>query len=388
MPDSSNIYAINFLGIFNNTVAQPGVSYAWSFGDSTFSTLPMPYHVYADTGWYQVCLTAMDSAGCSATFCDMVGVGVSGPAVLRNISGSVLAGTNAPADYATVWLITFDPNSKNLYAVDSMQITPADSGQYLFPNVAISTTYTVKAALDSASADYANFVPTYYGGNLYWLTAQWFYTGVNGVAGIDISLAPGINTGGPGFIGGNVFAGANKTGTTALPNVVVMLMNGNGEAVAHTLSDANGDFSFSNLALGTYAVYVDMMNRTTHAATIALTSANASVATVMVEVNTKDVNITFGTTGNDAALTTGRVSQVFPNPAADMTSVQVSLTQGATISMELLNAVGQRVWASSARLDVGVHTLPVNVQDITAGVYLLRIQGAGAQAQTRRVIKQ
>lgn len=47
------------------------LSYIWNWGDSTAnSTGDTPSHVYATAGYYNICVTATDSAGCSATYCD------------------------------------------------------------------------------------------------------------------------------------------------------------------------------------------------------------------------------------------------------------------------------------------------------------------------------
>ena len=54
-------------------------SYAWDFGDNTFSSQPEPTHQYGQPGAYNVCLTVTDSfAGsiaCTATWCDTVFAG-------------------------------------------------------------------------------------------------------------------------------------------------------------------------------------------------------------------------------------------------------------------------------------------------------------------------
>jgi PKD repeat protein len=44
-------------------------SYAWDFGDNTSSTQANPTHIYANAGFYNVCLTITGITGCSATWC-------------------------------------------------------------------------------------------------------------------------------------------------------------------------------------------------------------------------------------------------------------------------------------------------------------------------------
>jgi len=56
--------------------------YFWSFGDGTSSTQPYSSHQYNSSGWYQVCLTVIDSStGCSNFFCDSIYIGTLPPCV-------------------------------------------------------------------------------------------------------------------------------------------------------------------------------------------------------------------------------------------------------------------------------------------------------------------
>jgi len=48
----------------------PPFTYLWSWGDTTYDTIPYPSHTYADSGFYTICLTVTDSAGCVSTYCD------------------------------------------------------------------------------------------------------------------------------------------------------------------------------------------------------------------------------------------------------------------------------------------------------------------------------
>ena len=58
----------------NQSTAAQVTGYAWLFGDDSVSTDENPVHVYAQPGWYRVCLaiSGLDSTGaaCAANFCD------------------------------------------------------------------------------------------------------------------------------------------------------------------------------------------------------------------------------------------------------------------------------------------------------------------------------
>ena len=83
---------------FNSTPSvgfQP-VSYSWNFGDGAFSALTNPSHNYTTNGNYIVCLSASDSLGCTASFCDTI--------IISGQNCSVtLSGTNPNGSYTTFY---------------------------------------------------------------------------------------------------------------------------------------------------------------------------------------------------------------------------------------------------------------------------------------------
>ena len=54
----------------NNASGIPPLQYNWSWGDGTFSTTAYPTHTYSTSGNYKICLTIIDSVGCTTTYCD------------------------------------------------------------------------------------------------------------------------------------------------------------------------------------------------------------------------------------------------------------------------------------------------------------------------------
>ncbi|HMX03434.1 MAG TPA: PKD domain-containing protein [Chitinophagales bacterium] len=54
----------------NMAVGSDPMSYVWEWGDGTSSTEPYPSHTYADSGYYDICLTITDGLGCTSTYCD------------------------------------------------------------------------------------------------------------------------------------------------------------------------------------------------------------------------------------------------------------------------------------------------------------------------------
>lgn len=68
---TENNNAVSFYGYSNTS----GVSYFWTFGDSTTSNLQNPVHTYNGLGTYTVCLTISNQNGCSDTYCQTIALG-------------------------------------------------------------------------------------------------------------------------------------------------------------------------------------------------------------------------------------------------------------------------------------------------------------------------
>ncbi len=45
-------------------------TYTWFWGDSTSDSVAYPSHIYADSGFYTICLKISDATGCESIFCD------------------------------------------------------------------------------------------------------------------------------------------------------------------------------------------------------------------------------------------------------------------------------------------------------------------------------
>jgi hypothetical protein len=54
----------------NNASGVPPLQYNWSWGDGSFSITAYPTHTYSASGNYKICLTIIDSVGCTTTYCD------------------------------------------------------------------------------------------------------------------------------------------------------------------------------------------------------------------------------------------------------------------------------------------------------------------------------
>lgn len=357
--------------IQNNVVAVV----QWVYGDGTLSSgsNTVTTHTYNASGTYLVTCSVADPSG---VICDsdsmMITVTCGG--VINYISGNISKPTPAgsmPAS-ADVYLIEYDAVSGILTAIDT---TRSDSfGDYTFYNVAPGT-YRIKAALVFSDPDYANYLPTYYGSVLLWNQA----VSVNqNSSNVNIGLLMGVNPGGPGFIGGLVFQGANKTTDVGDPlaDLMVLLTDMSDGPVAYTQTDINGQYSFANLAYGTYKVWIDVLNKSCTPLVITISPASSSVINADLEVNSTFITGIF-TRDLDHLI------EVYPNPSQGSLNINLKDMDIQNITVQIIDIAGK------VQMERGISgkNSTLSIEDLPAGRYFLILK-SGSGNYTQKLVKQ
>ncbi|MDX2248150.1 MAG: PKD domain-containing protein [Bacteroidia bacterium] len=376
-------WSSNALGLYSFTNLSTGgspaspLSYFWDFGDSTFSTLQNPTHTFVTPGPWSVCLTVYDSLGnCTSTYCQLI-LGQNTGAY--SVSGWVFADSSTMIYDGVAYLIVHDSLNGTLTAIDTVNILQSF---YHFANVTPGT-YLVKAALLPTSPDYAAYLPTYLGDELFWSNAtSTIVTNIN-LFNPPILLVQGTNPGGPGFIGGLISQGANKGPGDPLSDISVLLMHNDGSPSGHAVTDANGEFSFSNLAYGTYKVHVEVAGKHSDEWTVVIGGTSATFETANFEVGSTQIHAV-GATAIDR-FAAGEVLAIFPVPASETLNVNLSFSAPVNLRLSLVNIMGQTVTTQTEGRIVGTQEISLDVRNLSPGTYLLRIQ-ADEQVITRRVV--
>lgn len=78
-------------------------------------------------------------------------------------------------------------------------------------------------------------------------------------------------------------------------------------------------------------------------------------------------------------------SYVYPNPAKNSFNVALSLTNSKDVSVEVFNAIGQKVAGSTYNGQMGQNIIPININGVNAGVYFVKIK-AGNNETTKKLI--
>lgn len=365
---------------FSANVQSPNYSYVWEIDGVVVGN---GYEAYAPgfaNGVHTICLTISDGV-CTDTQCITITVGSNN--CYGYISGAVYAGSNNnPLDVGVVYLITFDPSTNQLTAVDSMVL---DSGNYYFFGPLACGDYLVKAASYPASQYYSSHIPTYYGNSPFWGFAETVTLGQpNTQITADINLIAASNPGGPGFIGGDVTQGANKTDPgDPLGGMEVLLFNMSGQAIAYTYTNANGEFAFPYLAYGTYQVYVEAIGIQTIPAVVTIGPNNPEVDDVHILASESLIS-----TGIEEFDFEGAIGEVYPNPVLNMANITLDIENGVEVEVSVMDLTGRRISSQFNTLSAGKSTVSVSFDELTEGYYFLNIQDVeGNFSVTRKFMR-
>ena len=367
---------------FSAQVQSNNLYYYWTLDNQYLGDGFEAYAPGLSNGVHTICLTVIDSLNnCSDTQCQTITVGSNN--CYGYISGQLYAGSNNQTlDEGVVYLITFDANTNQLTAVDSMVV---DSGNYYFFGPLACGNYLIKAAAYPGSQYYSNHIPTYYGNSPFWGFAQTISIGqANIQVTSDVFLIAANNPGGPGFIGGDVSQGANKVDPgDPLEGMQVILFNLNGAAIAYTYTDANGEFGFDNLAYGSYQVYVEQLGVQTIPAYVTIGPDEPSVDDVHIFASE-----TLITTGVEEFDFDGAISEVYPNPASDVVAINFNLEQEAEVSINMLDLSGRTISTQPVVVGIGESTIRLSAEGLNNGYYFLNVQDVdGAFSVTRKFMR-
>jgi PKD repeat protein len=381
---------------YNFASTQTGVApftYSWDFGDGNTSTSATPSNTYVTSGagmsYFSVSLTVTDADGCVATDSTTVSVFSYGDV----ISGVVAK--EATLQFfgdAIVYLIQYDSTSGTLTAVDTTFTT---QGFYQFSNVAAGS-YLVKAALLTTDTDYTDYLPTYYGQSLAWTNATFVSPApVDSGFVYNIVLIKGTNLGGAGFIGGMVVNGAgrpiigNQTlienigELDAMPNVSVLLLDYNDNAVTHTVTAADGSYSFDKLDMGHYRVHVEEVGKMTFPANILIDPAGMHHTEVHFTIHSNMVTLTMV----NRVMANIEQLNIFPNPVQDNLNVSLELKESMDLTINVTNLLGQQLISENRSLQGGAQNFELDLQNLPSGLYLLSLT-SGTDIVTHKIYKQ
>ena len=344
-------------------------SWTWNFGDGTTSNQQNPTHTYTTNGTYFVTLL-INSANCFDTTSQSIVVG--NPSQINYVYGYVNANSSM-VNSGTVSL--FDPNTNQFVAT-----TTIDSSYYLFGNVP-NGTYKILATPDTTTSIGQNFAPTYYGDVIFWSAATSITVPAAVTAPYPINLVtiPAV-PGGNGSISGNVGTGA-KSGSA---NTIVNLLDNNMDLVTTTKTNANGDYNFSNLAVGTYKIWVEIAGKTTTPIAVTLTTNDNSSNSNDFVVNNNEVLPKTNSISNNSF--DGELN-LYPNPVVDIMNVKLTTTEFGNYNFNIYNITGQLISTTQINISSSNNVIRINTNELPQGTYFLRIENSNSNSIQKLFVK-
>lgn len=383
--------------IFNNTstgAVGTTENYNWFFGDGSSSTAYSPTHTYSASGGYNILLitewrdSATNALLCTDSITKFDSTYISSAS--NHISGYIFQdsssiGLQIDSPQYKVWLISYDSTTNYLTAVDSTIVygTYFYANPYQFNNE-LPGTYRIKAQLLNGPTTGTSYVPTYHTSSLMWNTANTIYHVGGTLTGQDIFMQMGTAVTGPGFVGGNVSAGANK-GTTAngIPNLNIYLLDVNNKLVASAVTNSNGNFTFTGIPAGTYSVYPEDMNFTT--TPISITIGNGQNTVLDVDFSRSESHKTISPVSTGILNIANKIEYaIYPNPATDKVTIQWNSKDVTNAGIIVTDVTGKKVFNTVATTNKDTE---LNLGGLQKGLYFITIQSDNVES-TQKILLQ
>jgi hypothetical protein len=364
----------------------PVYSYAWSKNGQPVIALPNT----VCSGTYTCMVT--DAHGCIQTATTTVGASAS-PTILGTVIGSI----SGPINSGWAYLVQYDSILKRQHVIDSVTIS---NGKYLF-NTSIGGKFLVYA--EPNHTIYPKAIKTYSLKAVQWDSAAIIKAPCAAIDTANINMLELNPTVGGGSLAGTINKGigyvARLTGPNSeilgepIPGLDVNLeQHPSGIMVAHTTTDASGNYHFGNIAPGFgYSVFVDIPGLgMTSQYTRTISGTNLMFVNLNYVVDS--AHIRPDSTFANSIINNSMVNQsvhVAPNPFNEQLTINYTLTEPLDVTMEIYNLLGERIsFQIKNRQDTGDHSFILNAAEanMSQGTYILRIT-LGGQIFTKKIVR-
>ena len=360
---------LSFSGLGTDTVICPGDSlmldagpgftdYDWSTSDSSQSIL------VSSTGQISVMLT--DSNSCMQG--DTILVYVFTPVVFGIVRDSALM----PVDSAKIYMLKFNPADTTVSVLDSV----ISNGLGEFSIIQTEALVYLKVYADSGRNP--DMLPTYQMSSPVFQDADDIPIDSCDISMVMVKMIHGVNPGGSGFMGGKVVIGNGvKAVGDPAAGTKFILMNRSLRPVAVATADADGYFSFGNLAADSYYVWVDKpFIENQHAPLIVL--GNGQVIDSLEFILHRNYLELLGSTGVTLIESLPEI-QMYPNPAGD----ELILAGREMKEVSITNLKG--ILLLSVK-DLNTNLAELDISGLPDGLYIVRIQMLGGMEVRRLVV--
>ncbi len=298
------------------------------------------------------------------------------PGTWDDLSGTITH-LGQPATAGIVELFGFNvaEMAGNLVATETI----APNGVYSFLNVP-SGAYLLRSTLDPVL--YPGTFPKYYNNSPLWTGAEILTFPCDSFT-VDMQLMV-LGTG-TGHVSGTINYTSDHfkvtNGGAPLEGVNVFLINSDDQTVAgYCQTDSAGNYSFTNLKLGYYGVYVDipaMLQDGVREVAIPNPAAEYTGNNYFVsdKIYIEDIEVP-----RDEIF-------LYPNPVNTSLNMKINLLQTGKVSIDLFDLAGRKAGnLYTGQMKKGFNTFETDISTLPAGVYYVRTQ-IGDDTHTLKLVK-
>ena len=152
--------------------------------------------------------------------------------------------------------------------------------------------------------------------------------------------------------------------------IPVILTDMSSHPLAWTRSNSSGQFSFSNLAYGTYKVYADITGMYSLPEEVTLDEIYPNADSIYIQMSPAPL---IGIEEPEAP--DFDILSLYPNPAGQVINLMISAEQASELEVMIYNQLGQQMLRESNFIYKGGNKLEININSLPESIYFLRLQG-------------
>ena len=167
-------------------------------------------------------------------------------------------------------------------------------------------------------------------------------------------------------------------------------ITGTNQLVASTYTDVNGNYTFSNMPLGNYTVYVDIPGLTRDSShTFTADSTNSQFLCLDYLVDSVAIYKLPCTIGINNIITDQTHFNVYPNPVIENATVRYSISADANVKLDIYNVFGVKVQSLvNTQQQSGEYNFNFNAKNnnLKPGMYFISLSVNGKMNVMRIVV--
>jgi len=280
-----------------------------------------------------------------------------------------------------------------LYKSDNMpQFVQFDSlpvGEYLFKAHFVDWTF----------AGENPFMDTYHDGKTTWSSVTPFHLTCESDTMISFSLAnkPEFEFNGTGVISGKiqiVTPPSNspifrmKSDVNVDCDTRIVLYNANGDIIATTCPDAQGNYSFTNLPAGNYSVGIERTGFEVQSLFTTTVTTGQTISNADFTVNEQEQSVVQGITTAVKNVTNTKLLKLslVPNPAVGFTSLEFEMPNEGEATISISDLTGRMLQKENVLFQAGKNRIPVTVNQLS-GIYFVKIATVAGSSTARLIVR-